>query len=357
MQHVSILQDLFDHGDWANAKVFQLASDLPDDSLDEPREMGFGSLRNTLFHIVEAEAIWLERWQGKPWRPLRVDAAGAGVAEIRALASTTAAERNALLAAESADGVARRVTFQDSQQREWAFALGDLMHHVANHGIHHRAQALSYLKSFDRTVPAGLDYLFWKLARPSCDIPPESLPPLRAFGLEVATEPGLAPAFDKSRVERYFAYSDWAMNRVFTAAADVAPAELDRDFAIGMGTLRRNLQHLVNAERWWLANWQSDRSDFPRDEEQRSLPAIAEQHAEVARQRSAFVAQLTAADADRVVCVTAGGPDTKFRVTESLLQLCCHGTHHRCQCLNMLRQSNVAPPQLDIIFWLRESPA
>ncbi len=75
MQAVSIYKDLFDYNDWANAKIDALCEGLAEDVLDAPRDMGFGSLRNTVFHIVEAEKIWLWTPAARPpARPLHLHA-------------------------------------------------------------------------------------------------------------------------------------------------------------------------------------------------------------------------------------------------------------------------------------------
>ncbi|MCO6044385.1 DinB family protein [Aeoliella sp. ICT_H6.2] len=354
MQYTTILQDMFAHNDWANAKLYDLSSDLTDTQLDEPREMGFGSLRNTLFHMLEAERVWLGRWRGEPAPPLARDAEGLSISEIRARAASVASDRNELVASEATDNFTRQVTFKDGQQNEWTFTLGDLMNHVVNHGMHHRAQALSYLKSFGRKVPGGLDYLFYKIAYPSCEVPEASLQPLRSYGLEVATAEGRIPHFDRSRIEFYFAYSEWAMDRVFAGAAELAEPQLDQAFDMGTGSLRNNLQHMIDAERWWLGNWAADRSAFPRGEEPRSLSSMREQYAMVCGQRNQFIESLDDKSADRIVYVAIGGPENCYRVTESLVQLCGHGTHHRAQCANMLRQLGIAVGWLDIVQWLRE---
>ena len=56
------LEDLYGHNDWSNARIVTQCQRLTDAQLDQPREMGFGALRNTLFHILAAEEIWFERW-------------------------------------------------------------------------------------------------------------------------------------------------------------------------------------------------------------------------------------------------------------------------------------------------------
>lgn len=350
---VSIYQDLFDHNDWAHARIFAMCDGLSDEQLDRSRAMGLGSLRNTLFHNLEAEKLWLERWQGQAWRPLQVDARGASVAEIAQQAAQVAEKRNALIRHESRSGFSRVVQFQDLRRRAWSFPVGRLLHHVANHGVHHRAQALSFLRSFERTVPAGLDYLFWKLARPSCTLPEQSVEPLRAYGLEAAAAQGKMPEFDRDTVQAYFDYGDWAMRQVLLVAEPLNDAQLDQPFEMGPGSLRKTLEHLLNAERWWNANWAKDHSPFPKYDVPLSLSEMKSQLGGISEQRNEFVQSLDEGTASRIVNITAGGPPTCLRVTESMLQLGSHGTHHRAQCLNMLRQLKVVPPAIDLIDWLR----
>ncbi len=353
MQVVSIYQDLFNHNDWANRSIAELCEGLADDVLDAPRTMGFGSLRNTLFHILEAEKLWLERWQGQPWRPLQADAQGMTIQQISDQARDIAAQRNELLSREQATGFSRLVEFQDSQQNFSKFRLGSLLNHVSNHGIHHRAQALNLLRLSERQVAGGLDYLFWKLAYPSCEQPAESLEPIRQYGLQIANAEGHAPAFDPTVISEYFAYSDWATHQLLELAEPLADEQLVNEFSMGMGTLRKNLQHIIDAERWWIDNWTSDQAVFPRGEVPRSVTEMKELFVATASKRDEFVATLDAESAQRVVQVTAGGPVSRFRVVESMLQLCSHGTHHRAQCLNMFRQLEIPPPGIDLIVWLR----
>lgn len=355
MAEISVLQDLFDHNDWANRKVIALANELAAEQLDAQRAIGFGTLRNTLFHILEAEKLWLERWQAKPWRPLEADAGSMSVADIGAAMVETAQERNQLLEEDSKSKFQRVVEFKDSRAESYSFPVGDLMSHVANHGIHHRSQALQYLKGYERTIPGGLDYLFYKLAKPSCSQPEESFAPIESYGLEIGRELGPATEFDKQRVQRYLDYSDWAMSRVYEEATGLSDEQLDQNFGIGMGTLRRNLQHMNHAELWWLDCWQTDQARFPSAEDSKSLSELRAEYESAAARRNEFCQGLDAESASRVVSVAAGGPVTCFRVTESLLQLACHGTHHRSQCVNILRQLGITFSWIDLIVWIREN--
>jgi uncharacterized damage-inducible protein DinB len=43
-----------------------------------------------------------------------------------------------------------------------------------------------------------------------------------------------------------------------------------------------------------------------------------------------------------------------FPLGVTMLQLCCHGTHHRAQLLNMLRRLEARVPELSYITMARE---
>jgi uncharacterized damage-inducible protein DinB len=58
---VSTICELFEYNRWANDRVMRGAAGLSDARLDQPFEMGPGSLRETLKHVYGAERIGHER--------------------------------------------------------------------------------------------------------------------------------------------------------------------------------------------------------------------------------------------------------------------------------------------------------
>jgi uncharacterized damage-inducible protein DinB len=346
--------ELFAHHSWATGRVLDLCDGLSDAQLDQTRLMGFGSLRATLFHILAAERLWMDRWQGRPWAPLETDSAGIPLAELRKGFREAADERDALLRNEEASDFSRVVTYRNTAGNEFSHPLGELLVHVANHGIHHRAQALNFLRLLGRTVPGGLDYLFFKLACPTVAQEPATVEHFRARGLEMDSGSGNRQRFEKSRIGRYFASSDWAVSQVLAAANGTDDELLDRPFEMGLGSIRSTLLHLYDAECWWQRNWtSSDPVDFEKLPPTTPLDRLKGLWDELARARNAFIAALDDEQAQRVVSVRLGRSPVRFRVIESLLQLCGHGTHHRAQVLNMLRQIGITPPALDYSVWLR----
>lgn len=355
MKTTTIIEDLYSANEWAWQRLFRLCVGFSDEQLDAPREMGLGSLRATLFHILTAEQIWLERWTGVAWRPFPMDPAGASLTEIADGLQRVARERQCLIDDERSTAWHRVVMYRDGKGNEHRKPLDELLLHVANHGIHHRAQALNYLKGFGRTVPVGLDYLFYRLARPSVIQDDATVAVLRGYGLEVNSAPGVEIGWDAERVRRYFAYHDWATAQILELAARLDDATLDRPFDLGPGSIRKTLVHLRNVEPMWLKVWKEGSGTFAPSDSSLSLSELQESWSQADQQRDEFIEKLDEDAAQRIVAISFGGPPIKFRIIESLVQICVHGTHHRAQLINMLRHSGVTAPALDYGVWVHES--
>lgn len=61
----SVLTALFAHNAWANLKLLSFCEGLSDEQLDAMAIGGFGSIRDTLVHIVGGEVSYVERVNGK----------------------------------------------------------------------------------------------------------------------------------------------------------------------------------------------------------------------------------------------------------------------------------------------------
>ena len=61
---VKDLERLYDYGYWANAKLLSVVAQLPAERFTEMVAGSYGSVRNTLVHILSAEWGWLDRCGG-----------------------------------------------------------------------------------------------------------------------------------------------------------------------------------------------------------------------------------------------------------------------------------------------------
>ena len=159
------LETLYDYSYWANAKLFEPLSRLTPEELARPVAGGYGSIRNTLVHMMSAEGGWLDRCGGpKRGAPLKAEE----FSTLEAITSYWATqERNlrAFLATLSDADLSRRFEFTVpviSFSR--VMAVGEALHHTAIHNIHHRGQVTLLLRALGQ-VPGNVDILFYYAER------------------------------------------------------------------------------------------------------------------------------------------------------------------------------------------------
>src|SRR5262245_32649843 len=61
---VSDLIQLYDYGYWANSRLFPVIAQLTPEQFTEDVAGSYGSIRNTLVHVMSAEWGWLDRCGG-----------------------------------------------------------------------------------------------------------------------------------------------------------------------------------------------------------------------------------------------------------------------------------------------------
>ncbi len=353
MSVASTIFDLFDHHRWAMAKVFERCQPLSEAQWDTQFPIGFGSLRATLAHMWGAERLWLDRWRGEspgefPSLP------HVSLAELIKGFDLVDCERSDFFSTLASPDWSQEIVYRNLAGDSFSHALADLALHVANHAVHHRAQLLQLLRRQEITQPGGLDYIFYRMAFPTVPLAVEVVATGRQYGLEVGDQAVVAPEYSPELLHRYASYGDWAIDRIFQFALHLAAEELDREFPMGRGSLRKTLLHLLDAERWWQGNWQGTTLPFPHSPTAASLHEVQKAWHSIAKHRTQMLDELGAMGLQRVVSASVGAGVWQFRVGESLLQLSVHGTLHRAQALNMLRQLGYEPPGLDFVLWLRQ---
>src|SRR4030095_5964306 len=63
---VKDLERLYEYNYWANKRLFQVLSQLTPEQFTQDVAGSYGSIRNTLVHIMSAEWGWLDRCGGQP---------------------------------------------------------------------------------------------------------------------------------------------------------------------------------------------------------------------------------------------------------------------------------------------------
>jgi uncharacterized damage-inducible protein DinB len=160
MTSASDLRALYDYGYWADEQVLNVVSQLTEEQFIEPVAGSYGSVRNTLVHMLSAQWGWLDRCGGARRGP-KLDAK-----DYPTLASVASRWREVeghvreFLSGLKDQDLARPIEFSFGDGPKFVMPVGELMHHAAIHGVHHRGQIALLLRSLGH-APGDFDMLFY----------------------------------------------------------------------------------------------------------------------------------------------------------------------------------------------------
>lgn len=352
---VSTIREWFTYDRWANDRVLSVAKDLPDEALDRKFDMGPGSLRETMRHIYGADRIWFERVGGPNAAAMPPAKDIKSITQLIDAAHQLDDARSGWLAGLSEEAVRQPIDYKNMKGEPYTNKLCDILLHVCTHGIHHRAQAMAMLRQIGKPLE-NLDYIFLRIERPTLRVADQrTIDALTAKGRTVGTTLDDPAVLCAGTLRYLLSFSDWANEQVFSAAATLDDAAVDKEFEYGCGSLRKTLHHIVAAESGWLANWRDGaRMNIAPLEPGRTVSDIKAEFDRTTTERRAYLEGLDDASLHReIIAGGANGICLYLRLGEVILQVAGHGMHHRAHILNMLRRVGGMTPALDLIGWAR----
>ena len=164
--HVADLERLYDYHYWANRKLFGVVAQLTPEQFTQPVAGSYGSVRNTLVHVMSAEWGWLDRCGGEK-RGERLNPEDYPTAESveRMWLRVEQCLRDFLSNLQDSD-LARDIAFSLGGGPTHSIAVGSLMQHAMIHAVHHRGQVSLLLRELGFT-PGNFDMLMYDEERRS----------------------------------------------------------------------------------------------------------------------------------------------------------------------------------------------
>ena len=145
----SVLTTLFAHNTWANLTLLDFCAGLSDAQLDATAIGGFGSIRDTLQHIISAEVGYVERVNGKlPATPLPAELFP-GFAVLKDVAHWTGDELLQLALSAREDTSVR----QHPPRHIFQYRLASLMVQAITHSTEHRTQISAIITQLSMEPP------------------------------------------------------------------------------------------------------------------------------------------------------------------------------------------------------------
>ncbi|NOK62515.1 MAG: DUF664 domain-containing protein [Chloroflexi bacterium AL-W] len=135
------IETIFSHDLWANLRLFEACSGLTDEQLDASIAGVFGSIRDTLLHIVRAEQGYFSRISTGKRFHYPEDDAPMSISDMLATVKITGA---------GFIEWATKVKESDTVQIDWDGTPRDvpktiILNQVINHATEHRSQIMSIL--------------------------------------------------------------------------------------------------------------------------------------------------------------------------------------------------------------------
>lgn len=138
---MNALTTIYSHHLWANLRLLEACSGLTDAQLDASIVGVFGSIRDTLVHIVRAEQAYFSRISTGKRSPSQKDAPPMTIADMIAALKVTGA------------GLiewASRISASDTVQIDWDDTPRDIpktiiLTQAVNHATEHRSQVMSIM--------------------------------------------------------------------------------------------------------------------------------------------------------------------------------------------------------------------
>jgi uncharacterized damage-inducible protein DinB len=155
---LEFLAELYRYNRWANHKTLEAASFLDPENFTRPLGNSFSSLRDTLAHILGAEWIWLERWNGRSPRALLPAAEFPDLTAITRRWKQVEEGQITLLHALAPADLNKNLSYVNQKGETWSYPLVQQLVHVVNHSTYHRGQVTTLLRQL-AAQPATTDLL------------------------------------------------------------------------------------------------------------------------------------------------------------------------------------------------------
>jgi uncharacterized damage-inducible protein DinB len=144
---LKILTEYTEYNLWANTKMAHLLKSLKPELLDHEIANSFNSLRKTIYHIWDAEYIWLERLMGNSinfWPSSKIDSS-----EPIDSFLLTSTNFNHFISSKSEFYFEQITNYQNVKGELFSQPNYQIIQHCMNHSTFHRGQLITILREME----------------------------------------------------------------------------------------------------------------------------------------------------------------------------------------------------------------
>lgn len=156
-----------------------------------------------------------------------------------------------------------------------------------------------------------------------------------------------------------FQFNAWANRRTMGACDSVGAESFTKRLTGSFPSVRDTLVHVMAVERVWLDRWLGTwDGSFLKAESFPDIASVRAEWARIERELLAFVSGLNEEDVNRIVPhKNSQGGEFRMPLWQLMQHLVNHGTYHRGQITNQLREVGGKPGGTDLVTFYRERDA
>lgn len=160
----------------------------------------------------------------------------------------------------------------------------------------------------------------------------------------------------KELLKLYAAYNIWATQRIMDSILSLPEEKQLAEVPSSFNSLYKTVLHMLDAESiWWQRMKLQERIIIPSENFKGTMPELANNLSQQSKQWKDWVDSAPESSLDHVFqYYNKKKEHFKLPIYQMLHHVFNHGTYHRGQLINMLRQLGVEKvPQTDFSFWIQ----
>jgi uncharacterized damage-inducible protein DinB len=150
---LAAVRTLYEHHWWANRTLLDVTAGLGEAKAVQAIGTQFSepSLKRMFFHVFGVDGLWLARWQGVS--PTSIPDEPSTLAELGERWVTLEREQKTFLDGLRDTDLDRVIAYRLLSGKAYRQPLGLLLHHVPDHGTHHRSEIATMLTMVSGSPP------------------------------------------------------------------------------------------------------------------------------------------------------------------------------------------------------------
>lgn len=147
------IKTLHAYNAWADNMMFEALAAMPAEQYMQDMKSSHGGIHTTLIHLVGAEKVWLERFQGDP-QPFLTQNPPASLAELRAVWEKVGYDTAKWLGTMTDRKLTETFTMKTAKGDTFTHIFWQAFQHLVNHSSYHRGQIVTMMRQHGVKPPA-----------------------------------------------------------------------------------------------------------------------------------------------------------------------------------------------------------